>query len=452
MKLIKPLYPDLMIKFLLLVAGAVAGLLGVYRHLNGTASELLADYASEIIANGNKSITFSRDTMELSLNGGKFPSYRYEILDGYSLIYSEGPELGGETSYTPEEINGMIQRHYELMEDVSYIPEYFPFTGTDGKPYVLLIKKPKNSPDAEARTGVLLPEYLRGTQLEQDIYRLIWKTIIAFVLILVVVAVLFSLLTNTTIMKPLKGLRAGLKMVDGGNLDTRLSFSGNREFEEVRDAFNKMIARLQESEMENLQMQEGRKQFILALSHDLKTPVTTIQGYSEAILNGMVEDGEEQKKYISYIHRKSQIISGLITKLFDYSKLESVHNRLECREQDLADCFREAIIQNLDGLDAKEFRVDIGIPEEPVLFSFDKTEMERGLGNIIANQIKYNPLRTAVSYSLKTSPESVTLLLSDDGIGIEKDVLDRIFDLMVRGDASRHGVDGSFKALSFLCF
>ncbi len=443
MKLIKPLYPDLMIKYLLLVAGAVAGFFGAYIHLNGQSSKLLADYAAEIIRQGNKSITFSAESMELDLEGGKSPAYRYEILEGYTVIYSVGPEIGNETAYTPEEINSMIQRHYELMDDVSYIPEYFPFTGTDGNPYVLIIKKPKDSSEVQPKAGVLLPEYLRGTQLEMDVSRLIRKSIIAVALVLAAVAVLFSLLTTTTIMRPLKQLRAGFRQVDMGRLDTRLNFSGNREFEEVRDAFNKMIERLEESEAENRQLQESRKQFILDLSHDLKTPITTIQGYSEAILTGMVEDEEVQKKYISYIYRKSQIITGLITKLFDYSKLESVHNRLEQKEQDLANCFREAIIQNLDGLETKEFRVDIDIPEEPVLFLFDKTEMERGIGNIIANQLKYNPERTSVFYRLKVSSEKVFLILEDRGIGIEEEVLARIFNLMVRGDSSRHGVDGT---------
>ena len=441
--LIKRLYLDLMIRYLLLVAGAVAGVFGAFVYMNRASSALLAGYAAGIIEYGNRAINFSRESEELILQGEKKPAFRYEVVQDYAVIYAEGPDIGGETVYSPEEISSMIERHYELIPDIIYIPEYYPFTGTDGESYALIIKKPKDSPEIRSKTGVLLPEYLRGTEVELSIYRLIWKTVIIVTAVLLIIAFLFSRLTLKKIIHPLRTLRGGLRKVDDSHLDGRLDFTANREFMEVRDAFNTMLTRLAEAETENRRLQESRRQFILDLSHDLKTPITTIQGYADALYSGMVEDDATRKKYLGYIGKKSRVVSDLITKLFDYSRLENTHTHMNIQEDDLAGCFRDVIIRNLDGLEESRFSVEIDIPEEPVPFVCDTTEISRALDNIITNQIKYNPDGTAVTYILKHEYNAIRLELRDNGIGIEKEVQDRIFNLMVRGDVSRHGVEGT---------
>lgn len=449
MKLIKPIYFDLMLRYLLIVALAVFGFFAAFNSLNNGASEKLAEYAEEIIRSGNKDIIYDSVAGTLFIEGMMPELYRYEILSDNKVIYAEGPVLGGEVSYSPEEINSMIQRHYQLMPEISYIPEYFPFTGLDGNAYALLIKKPKTVPDgADVKKGILIPEYLRGSDLEKDLNFLIWRTIIFAVSLLIIIAVLFSRLTTSKIIKPLRALRSSLKKVNSGSLDVRLDYSANIEFEDVRDAFNRMLDRLESSEMENRRLQSGKKQFILDLSHDLKTPITTIQGYSEALCSGLVEDEKTVNKYLSYINKKSRILSDLINKLFDYSRLDNDKKSFSLKNGDLAQTFREAIINHMDGLEEKEFEINIDIPENSVGYNFDKIEMERAVGNIITNQIKYNPAGTRVSYSLIENENEILMTLSDDGIGIDSEIKDRIFELMFREDSSRNKVEGTGLGLS----
>lgn len=448
MRLFKKLYTDLMVKYFILVAAAIVSMFLAITYMDSATNGILAEYVEFIVEKGNIDIHFDKPSMTFNLSGGKDAEMRYEILEDYKIIYKEGPELGGETSYSPEIISSIIQRQYRLIPEIPYIGEYIPFTGKDGNHYALLIKKPKNSDASKAQMGVMLPEYLRGTQLEAAISRIVWIGLIMIIIILCLIALAFSQLTKSRIIHPIQAIQKGLKSVDQGHYDAHIQFNANKEFEEVRDAFNRMTERLNTVQRENKKLQDGKKQFILDLSHDLRTPITTIQGYAQAMTSGMVGDETTKEKYLKYIYKKSETMARLINKLFEYSKLESSHHHLEKKETDIANCFRNAIIEKLDKLEAEAFQISIDIPEDIILFNCDSTEIERAIGNIISNQIKYNPKGTKVFYQLKKKTDKISIILQDDGIGIEEEALEHIFDVMVRGDKSRHGMDGTGLGLS----
>ena len=448
MRLFKKIYWDLMTKYFLLVVAAISCMFLSFFYIEHATDRLLVEYIEFITEKGSRDISFDKASMTLTVTGKRSEGTRLEILEDYQVIYSEGAELGGEIAYSPEIINFIIQRQYNLLSQISYLAEYIPFTGVDGKYYALLIKKPKSNTDSKAKLGVVLPEYLRGTKLESDMFVIIRRGIIMIAIILCFIALAFSQLTISGIIRPIQKLQEGLKNVDEGRLNTHLDFTANKEFEEVRDAFNRMTKKLDQVEKENIKLQEGKKQFILDLSHDLRTPITTIKGYAQAISNNMVEDEETKTKYLNYIYKKSETMAKLINKLFDYSKLENAQHQLEKKERDIANCFRNAIIEKLDKLESKSFQISIDIPDEMIMFKCDSTEIERAIGNIISNQMKYNPKGTKVFYQLKKIEDQIIIILQDDGIGIEKEVLDNIFDVMVRGDKSRHGMEGTGLGLS----
>jgi len=439
----KKIYVDLMLKYMLLLVATIMVAIGGYSLLGVMAENVLVEYSEFILEAGEMHIDFDETTDTLTLARRLSEGERYEILKENKVIYSEGEALGGETEYSPEEINAMIQSRYRIFAEKTYIPEYVPFTASNGESYVLLIKISKTADGPEAKKGVMLPEYLRGTEVETETAKVIRNSLFIVIALLIVIVFFLNRLTTKKIIAPLKNLNAGLEKINQGDLSARLSFTANEEFERARDSFNKMAERLEKTEAENAYLTESKKQFILDLSHDLRTPITTIKGYSEALASGMVEDESERKKYLDYINQKSTIMAGLINKLFDYSKLESGYNQLSLKKLDVGNCFRNVIIQYYHDMEAKDFQVKIDIPDKQVWMMCDETELQRAVGNIIANQVKYNPNHTEVYFALNESKTEITLIVQDHGIGIEPEVLDRIFDVMVRGDESRHGVSGT---------
>ena len=439
----KKIYVDLMLKYLLLLTATVVVAVGGYAALGIIGDNILLRYSAFILEAGEQYIDFDEQTNTLTLARTLSEGERYEVLKDSKVVYSEGAALGGETEYSQEEINGIIQSRYRFLTEKTYIPEYVPFTASNGEAYALLIKIPKNADAPEAKKGVMVPEYLRGTVVETNVAKAIRNILFIMLALLVLIVFFINRLTTQKIVKPLKTLNKGLEEINRGDLSARLAFSANEEFEKVRDSFNEMAERLERTEKENAYLTQSKKQFILDLSHDLRTPITTIKGYSEALTNGMVEEEGERRKYLDYINKKSSVMAQLIDKLFEYSKLESGVSQLNLQKLDIGDCFRNVIIQHYGDMEAKGFQADIDIPDRKIWVMCDETEMQRAVGNIISNQIKYNPDNTKTRYAVIESDTQVKLVLQDFGIGIEPDVLGRVFDVMVRGDESRHGVSGT---------
>jgi len=137
------------------------------------------------------------------------------------------------------------------------------------------------------------------------------------------------------------------------------------------------------------------------------------------------------------------MITNLIERLFKYSKIESSIYDLNIEVRDLSEFLRNVVISFYGELDAKEFVLDIDIPEERIMFNFDEVELERALGNIIGNIIKYNPLNTTLFVSLIKSENKIMLMIGDDGIGMSRGTKKNIFNPLFRGDNTRKSDGGT---------
>jgi len=235
----------------------------------------------------------------------------------------------------------------------------------------------------------------------------------------------------------LKELNKGIQNVINGEYAESLKFKGNFEFTELRDAFNYMTKKLHMAERENKKISESKKRLLLDISHDLRTPITTIQGYTNALCNDMVEEEEKKKKYLSYIYEKSKHVTDLIEKLFKYSKLESSVYDLNMEVNNLCEFLRNVVISFYGELNNNGFKLDIDIPDEKIFYNFDKIELERAIANIIGNIIKYNPPNTNLFVHLEQNNDDIRIVIGDNGIGISKDIQDKIFNALVRGDSAR---------------
>lgn len=203
---------------------------------------------------------------------------------------------------------------------------------------------------------------------------------------------------------------------------------------------NENLQRLME---EKEQLEESKKRMLADLSHDLKTPMTTIQGYSKALYEGFVEDEEQVKRYVKYIHDKSVRVTILIDELFMFTKLETPDSRMNIEKKDLCEFYREVIVEYYQLFSEKKMELIIDIPTTKLIYEFDSKLLYRAISNLLENAAKYNPEQTAVFITLTKKANCISLEIGDDGIGIKDDLTNTLFDPFVRGDKSRKKDGGS---------
>jgi signal transduction histidine kinase len=369
-----------------------------------------------------------------------------EILQGSKVIYVLGKKQDDQYDYGSKDImglgnqNGMLQLSANFI-DSTYFYSSSMFRGKDGNTYMCLVKIPKQNVQKEFNW------FFNASNPRINQARLILLTlfgvVVSFSVFFGLCVAFYSRITSKKISKPLDAIANGLSRITNGDLSVRIGFEAEQEFAQIRDAFNYMAERLQAAERDKQAMEEDKKKLIMGISHDLKTPITTVYGYAKALSDGMVTDPAKQQKHLKYICDKSQTMTKLIDDLFNYSLLEGGGYALKRRKEDFAEFLRELIANNYIDIENKGMELELDIPETAVPFLFDPEEMGRALTNIIGNSVKYNPSGTALSVRMSAADGALKVIIEDNGIGIAEDLRSAVFSEFVRGDAARPSDGGS---------
>ncbi|MCQ2510696.1 MAG: HAMP domain-containing histidine kinase [Lachnospiraceae bacterium] len=182
------------------------------------------------------------------------------------------------------------------------------------------------------------------------------------------------------------------------------------------------------------------------ITHDIKTPITSIVGYSKALSDGLVQDPDKQTDYLHSIYNKSLRISELITMLFEFVKLDSDGFSLHKEKLDLAELVRENVIMLLEDFDEKNIDLDIDIPEDVCMVSADRIQMSRVVTNLLTNAIRYishgHMVQVKMIVETANDKTSYILYVADDGLPIDEEFAKTIFDPFSRSDAARQTTSG----------
>lgn len=241
------------------------------------------------------------------------------------------------------------------------------------------------------------------------------------------------------IMKPIESLKTGVEQIAKGNYEVRIEKKVYNEIGILIDEFNKMAEKLEQGEKLKKEYEENRKTLIANISHDLKTPITSINGYVEAILDGVAHSPDTINSYLKTIHSNIDYINRLIDDLFLFSKLDMQKVDFKFEKVKI-----KPFMQDL----MEEFAFVLG--EKNIKFSFnDKIEREievnidgkriyQTIRNIIGNAVKYGEKEIlAISIELKDEKDHIKIIISDNGPGIAPDKLPYVFDRFYRIDTER---------------
>ena len=239
--------------------------------------------------------------------------------------------------------------------------------------------------------------------------------------------------------EPLELLAAGVRRIGEGDLEYRIDYAGKDEFAPVCDAFNEMAERLKRSVERDRKDEESRKELLAGISHDLRSPLTSIRAYVEGLLDGVAQTEEARQRYLRTIRTKAEDIDRLVSQLFLYSKLDLEGVPMEMRPIRL-DKFIAGFVEE-SAADSRARGLEVTAERlTPATVSADPEQLRRVLSNILENSIKY---KTKEMGRLQiTLEESGRLLLADDGPGVPEEALPKLFDVFYRSDPARKNPAG----------
>lgn len=250
-----------------------------------------------------------------------------------------------------------------------------------------------------------------------------------------VVAVVLALLVARSVGRPLRQLADGAAAIAEGNYDQQIRPSGPEEVKRVAQSFNSMAARVKITH-------QSQRDLVANVSHDLKTPLTSIQGWSQALLDGTAVSPQEQERAASIIHNEADRMSRMVSQLLDLARIESGTLQLAQEPVNIAALLTD-VQQNLT-LRAQTLNIHLTLDAAavpPVIGDYDR--LMQIFTNLTDNALTHTPAEGRVHLVVKQhGDKAVEVSVQDTGKGIPETDLSRIFERFYQVDKSRSRDDG----------
>ena len=225
------------------------------------------------------------------------------------------------------------------------------------------------------------------------------------------------------------------KYQNGDKLDVT-SNNLPKEFKDITDSFNELMTRLNKALDEKMQMYQERQRIIADVSHDLKTPLTVIQGYSKAFIDGLVPD-IKKKQYMYAIYNKSIIAVSQLESLFSYINMEHPEYKLNKERIDINSKTKDYLAEKYNEIELNKFNIEVDIPDNEVFVNIDFNAFKRIYDNLISNTMKYNKSGVTIFFKITSDKTHVYLRIGDNGIGVADNIKDTIFNAFVTSNEAR---------------
>ena len=227
-----------------------------------------------------------------------------------------------------------------------------------------------------------------------------------------------------------------LEMRDGTKI--RASYAAYRNEEEEMEGIIFLLQDITEHE----KLESMRKEFVANVSHELKTPLTTIKSYTETMMEGGVDDPEMKQQFLSVIDSEADRMARLVSDLLQLSNMDFQQTKWDQQPINLLELTHKTLITMEHTMKAKQQRLVYQPPEEPVMTRGDEDAIEQVILNILSNAIKYTPAEGEIRIYLQKENQTAALTIQDNGMGIPSQDLPRVFERFYRVDKARSREQG----------
>jgi signal transduction histidine kinase len=268
---------------------------------------------------------------------------------------------------------------------------------------------------------------------------------IVFFISFIVANLFMSCLFSKRLLDPITHLKRATTEISRGDLSLEITEIGDKEIKELCADFEKMRIQLKDSVQLKIKYDDNRKILVSSISHDLRTPITSIKGYVEGILDGVANTPEKVELYLKTIYSKAELIDVMIDDLLLYSKLDLNQIPFNYEKTDIIDFFKYCVQESVIELQKSNIIMALENDlKESKYVMLDRERMRRVIINIIDNSRKYmNKECGQITIMLRETNSSVIVEIRDNGSGIDKNHINKIFDRFYRGDLARTETKGS---------
>ncbi|MBW6408694.1 HAMP domain-containing sensor histidine kinase [Clostridium weizhouense] len=360
-----------------------------------------------------------------------------EVLDeNKNVIYVKGEKKDDIIHYTEKQLFELASSSKYSPEN-PYIGEIFSVKGKNEEDYIFLCKIDRRNiehsfmykPNFSSKSNSLLSLKAYGT-----LY-------LIQALLLIISIYIYSIISSRFITTPLKTFVNSIKNFKKLDYGTRANIKGLKELQEVQSEFNEMVIELETIKEQNKKMDKSKKRLLVDISHDLKTPITSIQGFSKLLLEENITP-EERDRFLKIIYNKSAYSAILIEDLFALSKLEDSEYKLSLVELDFNEWLRRLIVEYYEEFQNKHFDLSLNISEYSIIFSFDKKLMKRAISNIFNNALSHNENYASLNIQSYLKDNHVILEIGSNGEIIDTSIGETIFEPFVKSENSNSSGSG----------
>lgn len=300
--------------------------------------------------------------------------------------------------------------------------------------------------DYEATDGGQARAYIVTTVRNFVSVGLLWAIALFVLVVLIATGLFLTRWIRTGVFVPLSELNTAMQHIADGDFDYVIEAKGKGtgEIGSLYENYNQMRLRLKESAEEKIQADRQNRELISNISHDLKTPITSIKGYVEGIMDGVADTPEKMDRYIKTIYNKANDMNRLINELTIYSGIDSNRIPYNFHKLNVADYFNDCVEEVGLDLESKNIRLNYTNMVSPdTVVIADPEQMKRVINNIVGNSVKYmNKPNGEIDIRILDEIDSVRVEIEDNGKGVSAKEIGHIFERFYRTDASRNSSQG----------
>lgn len=281
--------------------------------------------------------------------------------------------------------------------------------------------------------GVLVHASLYEVQENfKEIYRLtLWAMLAS-----VAAAYVILYIQVRRISDPLKEINEAAKVIAGGEFQKRLSINTGDEIEELGKSFNNMAESLEKIE-------ENRRNFIANISHDLRSPMTSIRGFIEGIIDGTIPE-DKRDHYLNIVLEESKRLIKMTNELLELNNIQQGKLEINKESFELHETIRRKIISFEKRICEKQLDVTFSMHEEKCFVFSDQGLIERVLSNLIDNAVKFTPEKGSIEIRTSSKGNKTMVEVVNTGTEISSEELNRVWERFHKGDSSRGVYKGGY--------
>ena len=257
-------------------------------------------------------------------------------------------------------------------------------------------------------------------------YQGLLRQFIMTAVILLLIAGVSVFFFTRQITKPLTVMADAAESMAKGDFKVHAPETGSEEIRQLSSAFNRMASQLST-------LEDSRRDFVANVSHELRSPITSIQGFAQGMRDGTIPK-EEHEKYLQVVVDETHRLSKLINNLLNLSRIENEETSLACTDFDVNELTRRVLISRMTALEEKNMEVEADFEHEECFVFADQEQIQQVIINLIDNAVKYTPEGGAITLSSCEEDGHIALRVKDNGVGILPEDAPHIFERFYKAD------------------